>query len=150
MTMGEYIRYLRKSKNLTQEQLGLKLSPTVNRAAINKWESGQVENIKRSYIQQMAVLFNVRPSDLMCFDDEAIPKENRSVSLRPDESTLLGNYNQLNDNGKDKAQEYVSDLTDNRKYTDAPLLNAAHQRTDVTPSGTSHDEDIMDDDSEWE
>lgn len=70
--------------------------------------------------------------------------------LRPDESHLLGNYNLLNDNGKDKAQEYVEDLSDNPKYTEEVWLNAAHQRTDTELSGTSHDDDIMDDPAEWE
>lgn len=148
MTMGEYIRNLRKKNNMTQEQLGKKLSPPVNRAAINKWESGQVENIKRSYIEQMSSLFNVRPTELMCFEDEPVQK-NKYIQLRPDESHLLGNYNLLNDNGKDKAQEYVEDLSDNPKYTAEVWLNAAHQRTDTELSGTSHDDDIMDDDSGW-
>ncbi|MBQ8306981.1 MAG: helix-turn-helix transcriptional regulator [Blautia sp.] len=36
--------------------------------------------------------------------------------LRIDEQALLRNYNQLNDAGKEKALEYVEDLTGNSKY----------------------------------
>ena len=68
MEMGEIIKQLRKEADLTQEELGKKLDPPLNRAAINKWESGVVENIKRSYILQMAALFNVSGSYLMGFD----------------------------------------------------------------------------------
>ncbi|MCR5174640.1 MAG: helix-turn-helix domain-containing protein [Oscillospiraceae bacterium] len=69
MTMGERIKQLRKKSSLTQEGLGKLLMPPVNRAAVNKWEKGRVENIKRSHIQQMAELFNVSPSYLMGYDD---------------------------------------------------------------------------------
>ena len=73
MTMGEKIRECRKEAGYTQEELGKILRPTVNRAAVNKWECGYVENIKRTYIEQMAVLFDVPPADLMCFDTDSVP-----------------------------------------------------------------------------
>ena len=66
MKMGEYIKQLRTGSNIygkkwSQEELGKLLDPQVNRAAVNKWESGQVENIKRAHIQQMSELFGVNP-----------------------------------------------------------------------------------------
>ena len=81
--MGEYIKQLRKSAGLTQEELGQSLTPPVNKTAVNKWESGQVENIKRTYIKQLADKFGVRPSELMCFDepsdDKPIVKESTAT-----------------------------------------------------------------------
>lgn len=68
MTMGEKIKQLRKKMGWTQEELGKRMKPQVNRAAVNKWETGQVENIKRSYIEQLSELFDISPSDLMCFE----------------------------------------------------------------------------------
>lgn len=38
------------------------------------------------------------------------------VQLRSDESELLDKYNMLNDLGRSKAYDYVSDLTENEKY----------------------------------
>ena len=76
MEMGEYIKQLRNGLKLTQEELGQKLNPPVNRAAINKWEKGNVKNIKRSHIQQMAEIFGVSPVDLMCFDDVPAKPQN--------------------------------------------------------------------------
>ena len=60
MTMGEYIKELRTGNNVygkkwTQEELGAALNPPVNRAAVNKWETGLVENIKRKHIQQRPI-----------------------------------------------------------------------------------------------
>ena len=67
MTMGEYIKQLRLQKGLSQEELG-KLCG-VNRAAVNKWELGTVENIKRSTIKRLSEIFGVSPCELMCFDE---------------------------------------------------------------------------------
>ena len=134
MTMGEYIKQLRKNHDLTQEELGQKLNPPVNRAAINKWESGQVENIKRSYIQQMSKLFDVRPCELMCFEREeqisqdVIAIEHVEKSFGKDAVKLLELFTKLNDLGKEKAFEDLDDLTNLQKYTEKGeqqgLLNA--------------------------
>lgn len=133
MTMGEYIKQLRKDHDLTQEELGLKLTPTVNRAAINKWETGQVENIKRTYIKQMAKIFNVRPCELMCFDEERIAADVITIErvqkqFGKDAVKLLELFTKLNDLGKEKALEDLDDLTNLPKYTEKgeqqELLNA--------------------------
>ena len=67
MTMGEYIKQLRTQHDFSQEELG-KLCG-VNRAAVNKWEKGSVENIKRSTIKRLSEIFGVSPCELMCFDE---------------------------------------------------------------------------------
>lgn len=67
-TMGERIKRLRLEHNMTQEELGGKVG--LKRAAINKYEKGNVENMKRSTISKMSTLFNVSPIYLMAMDDE--------------------------------------------------------------------------------
>lgn len=132
MTMGEYIRKLRKEHDLTQDELGQKLNPPVNRAAINKWETGQVENIKRTHIEQMSKLFGVKPSELMCFNnewdvifnpdgklsDEAMVFQVVQDKLGTDYSRLLTYFQMLNAIGKKKAMDDCEDLTNLPKYTD--------------------------------
>lgn len=66
-SMGERIRRLRTEKELTQEELGERVG--VKKAAINKYETGSVENIKRSIIGKLSTVFNVSPSYLMAFDE---------------------------------------------------------------------------------
>ena len=66
-TMGRRIRDKRTEMGWTMEELGHKLG--VQKSAINKWEKGEVLNIKRSYIAQMAELFNCSPAWLMGLDD---------------------------------------------------------------------------------
>lgn len=78
MTMGDKIKECRKQKELSQEQLGAMLKPQVNKAAINKWEKGTVENIKRTHIQQMVKIFGISPCELMAWgNDEQSPKNQR-------------------------------------------------------------------------
>lgn len=66
-TMGLRIRQKRTELGLTMEELGDKLG--VQRQAINKWEKGEVQNIKRSYVTKMSELFDVSPAWLMGFEN---------------------------------------------------------------------------------
>lgn len=123
MTMGDKIRELRKENHLTQEELGQKLSPTVNRSGINKWEHGTVKNIKRSYIEQMSSIFGVKPSDLMCFQEQQIAEdvyllERIQGRFGSSAVRLLEYYVRLNALGKNKAVEQIDDLTNIQKYVD--------------------------------
>ena len=131
MTMGEYIKELRTGGNRfgrkwSQEELGHSLNPPVNRCAINKWEKGRVENIKRTHIEQLSVMFGIQPSELMCFeskyDEKQISEEVRTIEavqkVFGNEAVQLLNYfNQLNDVGKEKILNDIVDLTELPKYT---------------------------------
>ena len=66
MLIGEKIKRLRKECGWTQEQLGELVG--VKKAAINKYETGNVKDMKRSTIAGLAKAFGVSPVWLM--DDE--------------------------------------------------------------------------------
>ena len=124
MTMGECIRYHRKLHGLTQAELGMKLAPSVNRAAINKWETGIVENIRRSYIVQMAEMFGISPEELMCFDMPDKNQDSKSLSVLIREqmgeegAALFEWFSKLNSLGRKKALENLEDMTAISKYTE--------------------------------
>lgn len=63
MHVGELIRQKRTELNMTQEQLGNLLG--VNRAAINKWETGRVTNLKRETIKKLSEIFQISPALLV-------------------------------------------------------------------------------------
>lgn len=65
--MGKRIREKRTEYNMTMNELAEKLG--VQASAVNKWEKGAVENIKRSTIAQMGKLFNCSPAWLMGLED---------------------------------------------------------------------------------
>ena len=68
MTTGDRIKQARKEAGLTQKELAEKVG--VKFSAIHKYESGMVVNLKRETIAALADALNVKPSWLMCMDDE--------------------------------------------------------------------------------
>ena len=73
MTTGEKIRQLRKQLGMTQEELGNLIG--VQKAAINKYETGVVVNLKKTTIAALARALHVSPVDLLSPEDsnDAVP-----------------------------------------------------------------------------
>ena len=63
MTTGEKIKQLRKQLGLTQEELGNLVG--VQKAAINKYETGVVVNLKQATIASLAKALHVSPVELL-------------------------------------------------------------------------------------
>lgn len=108
MTTGEKIRALRKAQGLTQEELGRLIG--VQKAAINKYETGVVVNLKRPIMSALAKALHVSPLDL--FDDEdyqegSVKISKTEVTLEPDELLLLNTYQSLPTPGKEYIQQQL-------------------------------------------
>ncbi len=67
-TMGDRIRQARKQAGLTQSELAEKIG--VKFAAVHKYEAGLVVNLRRETIEKLAEVLDVKPSWLMCLDEE--------------------------------------------------------------------------------
>lgn len=67
MTIGDKIKQARLAKGYTQEELGAIVG--VKKAAINKYESGIVQNLKRSMIAKLADALDIDPVTLIGFGD---------------------------------------------------------------------------------
>ena len=63
LTTGEKIKQLRKQLGLTQEELGNLVG--VQKAAINKYETGVVVNLKQATIASLAKALHVSPVELL-------------------------------------------------------------------------------------
>ena len=70
MTTGERIKYARTAAGLTQKELADKIG--VKFAAIHKYESGRVVNLKDETIRALSEALNVKPSWLRCMDDDYV------------------------------------------------------------------------------
>ena len=81
MNVGSYIKQLRTERNLTQEELGQKIG--VKRAAVQKWECGRTQNLKRETIQKLSEIFNVNPSSFIDGDDRCFTSYNPIVHKIP-------------------------------------------------------------------
>ena len=74
MTTGDRIKQLRLALGMSQEELGQKVG--VKKAAINKYETGIVVNLKRSVIDKLSTALHTTPSYLMGWDTAATePKD---------------------------------------------------------------------------
>lgn len=81
MNMGDIIKQLRTEKGITQEELGKIIG--VQKSAIRKYESGMVQNIKRTSIQKLSDYFGVSPSYLLGIStNKDVASEIRPVALR--------------------------------------------------------------------
>jgi transcriptional regulator with XRE-family HTH domain len=77
MNIGDKIREARISKGYTQEELGNLIG--VQKSAIAKYENGRVVNIKRSTLQKIAEVLNIRPSELIF---EKVPSGDVNLHVR--------------------------------------------------------------------
>ena len=69
-SLGDRIKMKRTQLNLTQEELGQKIG--VQKSAIAKYESGRVENLKRSIIYNLAKALETTPAYLMGWEDDDV------------------------------------------------------------------------------
>lgn len=85
---GKRIKALRKGAGLTQRELADKLG--VKLAAVNKYETGIVTNLKRSTIAKLAEIFDVSPTYIMGLEDDIRAFENIESINQTKEVPLLG------------------------------------------------------------
>ena len=124
MTMGERICELRTAHNMSMEELGKYLG--VGRSAIFKYEKGKIENLPRSTIEKMAILFGVSPSYIMCFDewdknsqalsDEVMLIERIQAKWGKDMICIMQNFCSLNEAGQKTLVTISESLTELKKY----------------------------------
>lgn len=111
-SVGQRIKRLRKERKWTQEMLGAKLG--VKKAAIQKYESGRVVNLKQETIKKLTDLFEVPPTTFLdCSDwDNYAEEVNLSEQVKTieliqkhfgdDAVMLLHIFSELNILGKEK------------------------------------------------
>lgn len=86
----------------------------ISQQTFNTWCRG-VALPRMDKIQLLADFFHINMSDLI-EEPAAGATDVVPVQLRRDERRLLEIYNLLNDLGRNKAYDYVSDLVENKKY----------------------------------
>ncbi len=114
MTTGEKIKMLRKAMGWTQEDLANLVG--VKQAAINKYETGLVVNLKRDTIQNLAHALGCSPVFLLDDIDGKSPYDDYVLhhvltdlgELSVDERDLIVRYRDLSDDGKNYLSQQLS------------------------------------------
>ena len=74
MTFSERMKYARESKKITLKELGKKIGKT--EATVQRYESGEIKNLKNDTVEAIADALQVSPAYLMGWDDTPILSEN--------------------------------------------------------------------------
>lgn len=119
MCVGSAIRKLRQEKGMTQTELGALLG--VKKAAVQKWESGQVQNLKQSTVKSLCEIFDKNPAVFIFDTNELLNSERvkRQLSMLEEIEILYGNdviklmevFLELGDKNQAKLLDYAYDLS---------------------------------------
>jgi len=123
MDLGEKIQSIRKSKNITQEELADKIG--VKRSVISKYENNSV-SISIETLSKIAKVLDV---SIQSFFESKVPLEttanflkyatenNVELVRKPTfDERVMNAFKQVNDNGREKIAEYAEDIASNPKY----------------------------------
>jgi transcriptional regulator with XRE-family HTH domain len=115
LSPGERIKELRLLSEMSQEELGKRVG--VQRAAINKYEKGTVENIPIKTIEKIAQVFDVSPAYIVGWnkEDTSLSAEVKTIQgvklfYGSDSVELLESFNNLTPKGKKKVLQYLDDI----------------------------------------
>ena len=106
MRIADNIKRIREQYHLTQEDLG-KIAGVSNKA-VWTWENGTAIP-RMGAIQRIADRFGIPKSVIIDCDLD-------KVMIRPAERRLIDLYQELNEEGQEKVQTYITDLIDSGKY----------------------------------
>lgn len=158
MTFGERLTQLRKENGYnTRNEFAEKLG--IPSTTLRNYETG-VREPGHTFLKQISELFNVSVDYLLCLKDDK--EVLNSFRIRSSEQTLIEKYRSLDNHGKEMVdftleKEWERSISV-QKYKNIVNISknvelaAAHDRTDITVTEEmkKHDDDIMNDDSEWE
>lgn len=117
MTVGERIKKIRLEKGWTQKQLAEKCN--IDPANLRKYESGR-QNPKIGTLEKIAESLNVNIGSLIEISEKDLQRgwltAVAEIKLSDKDNEMFNNYLALNEVGRQKVQEYISDLCEIDMY----------------------------------
>lgn len=118
MSFAGRLRQAREQSGLTQQDLAEKLG--VTKSAIGNYENG-VSSPKWDVLLKIFDVLQVEPNFL--YQDSFSFDSADPVVLTPQQSALLSSFDQLNEEGQQKAVDYVDDLVLTGRYKKCASLD---------------------------
>lgn len=120
--LKDILRGLREQKQVSMDKMCEDLNNIYNvalaKSTISKWENGKAEP-SLAYARILTKYFNVTLDYLLGLEKEEMYNFNK---LSKEETTLLENFNKLNDLGKKEANKRVAELSYMPMYCDNEIL----------------------------
>lgn len=143
--LNSRIKQMRIQCGLTLSQVAKKLN--IREATMQRYESGEIKNIKHETISLLAAIFHCTPSYLMGWEDTS----DSDTFTESEVSPLLTRLEKLHIGKYDLSRQDINEIVDYvqllRKRSS--MLNAAHERMGIviTTEERKKDEEIMDDEN---
>lgn len=117
MSFASRLRQAREQSGLTQQDLAEKLG--ITKSAIGNYENG-VSSPKWDVLLKIFDVLKVEPNFL--YQDSFSLETPETNSLTPQQSALLSSFDLLNEEGQQKALDYVDDLVLTGRYKKCAAL----------------------------
>lgn len=101
MDIRNLLRSKRLEKNFTMRELADKIG--VSEATISRWESGDIENMRRDKISALAKTLDISPSAIMGWEDDHSEKTTPTIVA----ASSLVDVSDLDDNELNELQLYI-------------------------------------------
>ena len=106
--INNIIKQRREELGLSQEYVAKAVG--VSKTTVSRWESGEIENLRRNRIYNLAKVLQIPPNDLLCDNQDSEKMNFKIIHNDPQDTPLLNIYHRLNTRGKEKVLDYASDL----------------------------------------
>ena len=126
--------------NLTMDELAKLIG--VSTPTVQRYESGEIKNVRRDKIKSLADALQCSPAYLMGWSD----KPNLLNSLTKQEQSLLHKYQSIDEKGKHTV-DTILEMEYIRCNKPHLMVDAAHERPGATAEDKAHDDAIMDDEN---
>ncbi len=140
MEFKDKIKNRRWELNMTMDELAKIVG--VSTPTIQRYESGEIKNVRRDKIKLLADALQCSPSYLMGWDEN--PREQPQLSKSEEEH--LYKYRSIDNKGRHTV-DTVLEMEYNRCNKPHLVVNAAHAIEGATEEELKHDDDIMKDDN---
>lgn len=104
MAVSNVLKIRRKELDYTLLDIAKKVG--VSEATVQRWESGNIKNLRYDKIIALSEVLNISPAQLMGWDNDS----------SHDSSQILSIIEQLNAEGQEKVLNYAKDLVSSGNY----------------------------------
>lgn len=110
MNIGKRIKEERKKLGLSVDYIAAALGK--DRSTVYRYESNDIEKLPTTILEPLARILKTTPAYLMGWEENT----DKTNPIEREESSFLIKYNNLNDIGQKKVDEYIDDLSENPNY----------------------------------